>query len=127
VLAALDRSDHRVLLATPESPTLTSLRELLDTLDLLAYERRTRSVVVNRAGSRTASHRPPSRRAEGAGGLLDPVQRRRPVSINRGIRSQQANPIIRSASPCGNSPPRACWPYSRGASSRQDRPDDTRR
>ena len=52
VLAALDNSDHHVLLTTPEVPTLKSMRITLDTLDLLAYRRKSRSIVFNRCDSR---------------------------------------------------------------------------
>ncbi len=52
VLAALDNSDHHVLLTTPERPTLKSLRLTLDTLDLLSYRRKARSIVFNRCDSR---------------------------------------------------------------------------
>jgi len=72
------------------------LRELLDTLDLLAYERRTRSVVVNAPARGTASHRAAVEKALKGGWLLDPVQRDVPVSINRGIplaASQPDHPV----------------------------------
>ena len=52
VLAALDSSDHHVLLATPEVPTLKSLRLTLDTLDMLSYRGVSRSIVLNRCDSR---------------------------------------------------------------------------
>ncbi len=51
VLAALDNSDHLVLLTTPEIPTLRNLRLTLDTLDLLSCPRGARSIVFNRADS----------------------------------------------------------------------------
>jgi pilus assembly protein CpaE len=49
VLAALDLSHHHVLLTTPERPMLNALRRTLDSLNLLAYQRRMRSIVLNRA------------------------------------------------------------------------------
>jgi MinD-like ATPase involved in chromosome partitioning or flagellar assembly len=49
VLAALDASDHQVLVTTPERPALKNLRTTLDILDLLPYDRTTRSIVVNRS------------------------------------------------------------------------------
>jgi pilus assembly protein CpaE len=49
VLAALDVSDHFVLLANPELPSLKNLRLTLDMLDLLGYPRHARAVVFNRA------------------------------------------------------------------------------
>ena len=52
VLAALDLSHHHVLLATPEHPTLNALRRTLDSLNLLAYQRRSRSIIINRSDAR---------------------------------------------------------------------------
>jgi pilus assembly protein CpaE len=49
VLAALDLAHHHVLLATPERPTLHALRNTLDSLNLLAYQQQTRSIVINRS------------------------------------------------------------------------------
>lgn len=51
-LSALDSSHHQVLLSTPERPALKSLRRTLDILDLLAYDRRLRSIVINQADTR---------------------------------------------------------------------------
>ncbi len=86
VLAALDRSAHRVLLATPESPTLKSLRELIDTLDLLSYERSTRSLVINRAGSREGlSQTAVEKTLKGRVACWIPSSDDVPISINRGV------------------------------------------
>jgi pilus assembly protein CpaE len=49
VLAALDASDHLVLITAPELPSLKNLRLTLDMLDLLGYSKDIRSLVVNRA------------------------------------------------------------------------------
>jgi len=51
ILIALDSSHHHVLMTTPERPALASLRLTLDMLDLLSYERDTRSIVFNRCDS----------------------------------------------------------------------------
>ncbi|MFD7156082.1 CpaE family protein [Kribbella sp. NPDC059898] len=51
VLAALDASDHQVVVATQERPSLKHLRLTLDVLDLL-YDAGTRTVVVNRFDNR---------------------------------------------------------------------------
>jgi pilus assembly protein CpaE len=51
VMSALDRSDHHVLVTTPERPALQGLRRTLDTLDLLGYRNDSRSVVFNRSDS----------------------------------------------------------------------------
>jgi pilus assembly protein CpaE len=51
VLSALDRSDHHVLVTTPERPALHSLRRTLDTIDLLGHPRDSRHVIFNRSDS----------------------------------------------------------------------------
>ena len=51
VISALDRSEHHVLVTTPERPALQSLRRTLDTLDLLGHRRDNRSVIFNRSDS----------------------------------------------------------------------------
>lgn len=86
VLAALDRSSHRVVLAVPESPALRSLRELLDTLDLLSYEHATRSIVVNRVGARDAlSQAAVTRAVRGRVNAWLPYSDDVPASINAGV------------------------------------------
>jgi pilus assembly protein CpaE len=52
VLYALDQSHHHLLVATPERPALRNLRRTLDILDLLAYPRDARSVLLNRCDPR---------------------------------------------------------------------------
>ena len=49
VLAALDASHQHVLPTNPEIPALKNLRLTLDMLDLLAYDRSTRTIVLNRS------------------------------------------------------------------------------
>jgi MinD-like ATPase involved in chromosome partitioning or flagellar assembly len=51
VVSALDRSDHTVLVTTPERPALQSLRRTLDTIDLLGHRRDSRHVIFNRSDS----------------------------------------------------------------------------
>ena len=51
VVSALDRSDHTVLVTTPERPALQSLRRTLDMIDLLGHRRDSRHVVFNRSDS----------------------------------------------------------------------------
>ncbi|HEY3716599.1 MAG TPA: P-loop NTPase [Jatrophihabitantaceae bacterium] len=84
VLAALDRSTHRVLVATPESPTLKSLRELLDTLDLLSYDRAMRSLVVNRYSRDGLSQASVEKALKGRVACWIPSSDDVPVSINQG-------------------------------------------
>jgi pilus assembly protein CpaE len=93
VLVAMDASAQHVLLTTPDVPALKNLRVTLDMLDLLAYPRDIRSVVLNRSGSKV-------------GLSLDDVQRAVrcpiaahvpsslavPVSINQGTPITMANP-----------------------------------
>lgn len=93
VLVALDRSAHRVLLATAEAPTLKSLRELLDTLDLLSYDRTSRSIVVNRAGSRDGlSHTAVEKVLKARVACWIPASDDVPASINRGVPLAAAQP-----------------------------------
>jgi pilus assembly protein CpaE len=53
VLYALDQSHHHVLVTTPERPALRNLRRTLDILDLLAYPRDARTVLLNRCDPRS--------------------------------------------------------------------------
>jgi MinD-like ATPase involved in chromosome partitioning or flagellar assembly len=93
VLAALDDSNHHVLMTTPEMPTLKSLRLTLDTLDLLSYRRQARSVVFNRSDSRVGLAETEVERV-----LRSPVACRIPsswdvpASINRGVPLALAQP-----------------------------------
>lgn len=100
VLAALDRSSHRVVLTTPESPALKSLRELLDTLDLLSYEHAARSIVVNRMGGRgTLSPAAIGRAVRGQISAWLPSSDDVPASINAGVPlvvSQPDHPVSRA-------------------------------
>jgi pilus assembly protein CpaE len=86
VLTALDVSDHHVLLANPEIPSLKSMRLTLDMLDLLGYGHQARHVVFNRADNSTGI------KPEDAEHALKvpltarvPASRDIPASINRGI------------------------------------------
>jgi pilus assembly protein CpaE len=86
VLAALDVSDHYVLIATPDIPSLKNLRLTLDMFDLLEYPKDERIVVLNRSDSRvglTPSDIERVVRAPIQGHV--PSTRDVPVSINRGV------------------------------------------
>lgn len=48
VLAALDSSDHHILMTTPDYPALKNLRLTLDILDLLAHNDASRWILSNR-------------------------------------------------------------------------------
>lgn len=51
VLAALDVSDHHVLVTAPDVAAVKALRLTLDVFDLLGYPAERRTVVLNRAGA----------------------------------------------------------------------------
>jgi MinD-like ATPase involved in chromosome partitioning or flagellar assembly len=93
VLAALDATDHYLLVTTPELPSLKNLRLTLDMFDLLGYARDKRLIVFNRSDDQTgltaadiestvkspiAAHVPSSRDV--------------PISINKGVPLAQSNP-----------------------------------
>ncbi len=86
VLAALDASHHQVLLTTPERPALKNLRLTLDMLDLLAYPRDARAIVVNRSDSAVGLTTGEVEQLvrNPIAGLL-PSRRDVPASINRGV------------------------------------------
>lgn len=85
VLAALDLSDHQVLLTTPEIPALKNLRLALDTLDLLSFPQSTRSIVLNRADARGClSFADVEQAVQHAITAHIPASHEVPVSINRG-------------------------------------------
>jgi MinD-like ATPase involved in chromosome partitioning or flagellar assembly len=86
VLAALDVSDHHVLLANPELPSLKSLRLTLDMLDLLHYPRERRSVVFNRADAASGLTADEAVNAIKFPITIEvPASRDVPASINRGV------------------------------------------
>lgn len=97
VLAALDASDHYVLLANPEIPSLKNLQLTLDTLDLLHYPRGRRTVVFNRADSAvgvSASDVETTLKWPIAAEI--PASRDVPASINRGepiVAAQPKHPV----------------------------------
>jgi Flp pilus assembly CpaE family ATPase len=85
VLAAMDVSDHHVLLTTPDTPALKNIRITLDMLDLLSYSRDIRSVVVNRSDSKVGlSSNDVERVVRGPISAQVPSSRSVPISINKG-------------------------------------------
>jgi pilus assembly protein CpaE len=86
VLAAMDVSDHYVLLATPDIPSLKNLRLALDMFDLLEYGQEQRVIVLNRSDSRVGPTQADIERVVRAPikGHV-PSTRDVPVSINRGV------------------------------------------
>lgn len=93
VLAALDLSDHHVLVTNPEIPALKSLRLTLDMMDLLGYPHDRRTIVYNKADpsagladSEVASvlHAPIATDV--------PASRDVPASINAGVPLMESRP-----------------------------------
>lgn len=86
VLAAFDASHLHILLTTPEIPALKNLRLTLDMLDLLAYEGRSRLIVVNRADAQVGLTEDDIARVvrNPISGHI-PSSRDVPISINRGV------------------------------------------
>jgi pilus assembly protein CpaE len=86
VLAALDDSDHYVLIATPDIPSLKNLRLTLDMFDLLEYPKDRRIVVLNRADSRVGLTESDIERVIRAPiRIYVPSTKDVPVSINKGV------------------------------------------
>lgn len=93
VLAALDASDHHVLLTNPEIPALKNLRLTLDMLDLLGYEHERRSIVFNRADSAAGLSAAEVEEAlKSSIAVHVPASRDVPASINRGVPIVAASP-----------------------------------
>jgi Flp pilus assembly CpaE family ATPase len=85
VLTAMDVSDHHVLLTTPDTPALKNMRITLDMLDLLAYSRDIRSVVLNRSDSKVGlSSDDVERVVRSPISAQVPSSRAVPISINKG-------------------------------------------
>jgi MinD-like ATPase involved in chromosome partitioning or flagellar assembly len=85
VLTAMDLSDHHVLLTTPDTPALKNLRITLDMLDLLAYPRDIRWMLVNRSDSKVGlSSSDVERVVRSPLNVQVPSSRNVPISINRG-------------------------------------------
>jgi len=86
VLAALDASHQHILLTTPEIPALKNLRLTLDMLDLLAYESRSRTIVLNRSDEQVGLTEDDIERVVRSpiSGRI-PSSRDVPISINRGV------------------------------------------
>jgi len=93
VLAALDLSHHHVLLTTPEKPVLNALRLTLDSLNLLSYQQRTRSIVLNRSDPQVGLDGPDVERAINTPiSAQIPSSRDVPASINRGVPLAASDP-----------------------------------
>jgi pilus assembly protein CpaE len=93
VLAALDSTDHYVLVTTPEIPSLKNLRLTLDMFDLLSYAREKRLIVFNRSDDRTgltAADIESTVRAPISAHI--PSSRDVPVSINKGVPLTKSHP-----------------------------------
>ncbi len=86
VLAAFDRTDHFVLLATLDIPALKNLKLTLETLDMLSYPRERRRVVLNRSDAKVGLTVADVERTLGWPIAIQiPSSRVVPASINRGV------------------------------------------
>jgi len=86
VLAAFDRSDHFILLATLDIPALKNLKLTLETLDMLSYPRDRRRVVLNRSDAKVGLTVADVERTLGSSiSVQIPSSRAVPASINRGV------------------------------------------
>jgi cellulose biosynthesis protein BcsQ len=98
VLTAMDVLRHHVLLTTPDTPALKNLRITLDMLDLLAYSRDIRSVVVNRSDSKVGlTSGDVERVVRSAISGHVPSSRNVPFRSTKGRRSSSRRRPIRSA------------------------------
>jgi len=86
VLAAMDVSDHIVLVTTPEVPSIKNLKLTLQTLDLLGFPADRRKIVLNRADAQLGLT------AADVSSMIDttvqvevPADRAVPLSINQGV------------------------------------------
>ena len=102
VLTAMDVSAHHVLIATPDVPSLKNLRVTEDMLDLLAYSKEARSVVLNRSDSNVGlSPEDVERVLRSPIAAHIPSSRAVPLSINHGTPITLANrehPVSRAIS-----------------------------
>jgi len=100
VLAALDVSDHYILLATPDIPSLKNLRLTMDMFDLLEYPKDERIVVLNRADSHVGLTAADIERVVRAPIQANvPSTRDVPVSINQGVPlmvKDEAHPVSKA-------------------------------
>ena len=86
VLAAFDQSDHFVLVATLDIPAVKNLKLALETLDLLAYPKDRRHLVLNRSDAKVGLSVADVEKA-----LREPIavqvpsSRDVPTSVNRGL------------------------------------------
>ena len=93
VLAAMDASQHLVLMTTPDVPALKNLRVTLDMLELLSYPREIRSVVLNRSDSKVGlTQEDVDRVVRSPIAARVPSSRDVPISINRGVPITIATP-----------------------------------
>lgn len=86
VLAAFDLSDHFVLPATLDIPSVKNLKLTLETLDLLSYPRDLRHVVLNRSDAKVGLSVEDVEKTLGTSiSARVPSSRAVPTSINRGV------------------------------------------
>lgn len=86
VLAAFDRTDHFVLPATLDVPSVKNLKLTLETLDLLSYPRERRHVALNRSDAKVGlSAADVEKTLRTPIALHIPSSRAVPSSMNRGV------------------------------------------
>lgn len=86
VLSAFDRTDHFVLPATLDIPSVKNLKLTLETLDLLGYAPDARHVLLNRSDSKVAlTIQDVEKSLQTRIALQIPSSRSVPSSINRGV------------------------------------------
>ncbi|CAA9356642.1 MAG: Formamidopyrimidine-DNA glycosylase [uncultured Frankineae bacterium] len=86
VLAAFDRTDHFVLPATLDVPSIKNLKLTLETLDLLSYPRERRHVALNRSDAKVGlSIADVEKTLQTRIELHIPSHRAVPASMNRGV------------------------------------------
>ena len=86
VLAAFDRTDHFVLPATLDVPSIKNLKLTLETLDLLSYPRERRHVALNRSDAKVGlSAADVETTLQTSIALHIPSSRAVPSSMNRGV------------------------------------------
>lgn len=86
VLAAFDRSDHFVLLATLDVPALKNLKITLETMGMLGYSRDAFHVVLNRSDAKVGLSADDVEKTLGHHIAVQvPSSRAVPASVNRGV------------------------------------------
>lgn len=93
VLTALDAAAHHVLITAPDVPALKNLRVVLDVLDMLAYPKEIRSVILNRAENKLKLTKEDVEQVIHAPVTAQiPASRAVPIAVNKGTPITLASP-----------------------------------